>query len=106
MGYYVYNPLDESLQRYAVMPARPVQPTLAPVATPAPAVPEVTPAPQEPQGVTLETWQFYALCGAGGFLLLLVIILIISRSVENARRRRRAAQRRAERERARREQGL
>ena len=58
VGYYVYNPLDESLQRYAVMPARPVQPTLAPVATPAPAVPEVTPAPQEPQGVTLETWQF------------------------------------------------
>jgi len=106
VGYYVYNPLDESLQRYAVMPARPVQPSLAPVATPAPVEPAVTPTPQETQGIILEAWQFYALCGAGGFLLLVVIILIISRSVENARRRRRAAQRRAERERARKEQGL
>ena len=28
VGYYLYNPQDESLQRYAVMPARPTQPVL------------------------------------------------------------------------------
>ncbi len=98
VGYYVYNVADESLQRYAVMPARPISPTLPPEveATPAPEAPEATPAPVESE-LALRGWQVYAAAGLVALLLLIIVILVVSHAVEKKRRRRRAAQRRAER---------
>ncbi|NCB31172.1 MAG: hypothetical protein EOM66_07160 [Clostridia bacterium] len=96
VGYFVYNAADESLQRYAVMPARPVAPTLSPVATPAQELVEATPAPEvTAEGITLSNTAFYAVCGGGALLVLIIVWLAISRSVENARRKRRAAARKA-----------
>ena len=100
VGYFVYNAQDASLQRYAVMPARPVEPTLPPVATPTPAPVETTPAPELPEGITLSNPVFYAVCGGGALLILIVAWLVVSHSMETARRKRRAAERKAERERA------
>ena len=105
VGYYTYNPADESFQRYAVMPARPAQPTLPPEATaepvPATPVPEpATPAPEQTGKITVTGTVFYAVCGAAALLFLLVVAFVVLRLVEDARRKRRAAQRKAERERA------
>lgn len=111
MGFYYYNPLDASLQRYSVLPARPVQPQL----TPSPA-PTIAPAPTEAIVAEPETAQkegtitvpelyAYGLCGAVIILLLALIIVLASHAAEKKRRRERAAQRRAERECAEREKG-
>ncbi len=100
VGYFVYNAQDASLQRYAVMPARPVEPMLPPVATPTPVPVETTPAPELPQGITLSNTVFYAACGGGALLILIIVWLVVSHSMENARRKRKAAERRAQRERA------
>ncbi|MCE5236637.1 MAG: cohesin domain-containing protein [Clostridiaceae bacterium] len=103
VGYYVYNAEDESLQRYAVMPARIAQPTLPPV-TPNPA--DVTPAPQEsaapaPENtIAVNRVLFFAICGVGGLIVILTVAFLVLRSVEDSRRRRRAAARKAARERA------
>lgn len=103
VGYYVYNAEDQSLQRYAVMPARIAQPTLPPV-TPKPA--EVTPAPQAtaapaPENtIAVNRVLFFAICGIGGLIVILTVAFFVLRSVEDSRRRRRAAARKAARERA------
>lgn len=106
VGYYAYNPSDQSLQRYAVMPARPVQPTLPPgeaVETPAPA-PQQSLASAEAGTISVSAALFYAVCGVGALLLILFIVLLAIRAAEKKRRKERAAKRRAERERARRQE--
>ena len=106
VGYYAYNPSDQSLQRYVVMPARPVQPTLPPeqaIETPAPA-PQQAPAPAEEGAISVNATLFYAICGACALLLILLIVLLAIRAAEEKRRKERAAKRKAERERARRQE--
>lgn len=98
VGYYLYNPADESLQRYAVMPARPTAPTLPEVEETAPV--EEQPAEEEPvpgEGITLSKPVFYGVCGLAVTLLIAVIVMAISNAREKARRKRLAEQRRAER---------
>ncbi|HWR23585.1 MAG TPA: cohesin domain-containing protein [Feifaniaceae bacterium] len=101
-GYYLYNPEDESLQRYAVMPARPVQPPLPPAAqaTPAPERAEPAAAPAQPGVITLSKTAFYLICGGGALLLLAVAALLLIRFLEAKRRRRIMARRRAGQEHA------
>lgn len=97
VGYYLYNPQDESLQRYAVMPARPIRPTLPEdeeqLTEEEPSADEMQPD----QGITLSRPVFYGICGAGGVLAIAMAVMIISNAREKARRKRRAEQRRAER---------
>lgn len=108
-GFYTYSVEDKSLQRYAVLPARPVvvelTPSPAPLTTPAPE-PVAEPAAAPADGVTLSTVQFWALCGGAALLLVLLITTLISHSVEKKRRRRRALERRAAREREAAQQGM
>ena len=95
-GYYVYNPADESMQRYAVMPARPVEPTLPPeAAAPTPAPAAQTPASTPTKGITLSNAVFYVMCGGNVLLILGAILLAVSYMAENKRRKRRAAARKA-----------
>lgn len=106
IGFYVYDPIDQSLQRYAVMPARPLQPTPLPAAAPTPAPAAEMPTPIDTaftpvSGVNLTNLQFYILCGAAALLFLALIITWIVHGVEKSRRKKRAAQRRREREMAR-----
>lgn len=111
VGYYLYNPADESLQRYSVLPPAGPTPTLAPAApTPAPtaapsAAPDV-PGQNGERDVTLSKTAFWAICGGLGLLVCLVLLLLILRSAEKRRRRRRAAERRARRELQRRAQEM
>jgi len=104
VGFYAYNLDDESLQRYSVLPARPVQPTLqeqSPAAVPAtPSQTEGEGAEAGKEGLTLG---MPVLIAIGGVILLLIIVIVamaVSQARERARRRKRAAQRRAQRERA------
>jgi len=107
VGYFVYNVADSSLQRYAVMPARPAQPTLPPIATPQPV--EVTPVPQqtavpepiEDGTINVNAVLFYAVCGVAALLVIGFAALVVIRAVEDNRSRKRAAKRKAERDRAR-----
>lgn len=105
VGYYLYNPQDEAFQRYAVLPARPPQPTPAPAPAATPAAPQEAPG-EEPApggGVTLTMPQVYMALGGALLLVLIIVGLIVAHAVEKARRRRRAAQRKAERQRRERE---
>ena len=101
VGYYLYNPQDESLQRYAVMPARPTQPQL-------PQIEETAPVEEQPaeetatsifsgDGVTLPKPVFYGVCGLVVALVITIIAMAVSNAREKARRKRRAEQRKAER---------
>ena len=101
VGYYLYNPQDESLQRYAVMPARPTQPVL-------PEIEETAPVEEQPaeetatsmfsgEGVILPGPVFYGVCGLVAALVITIIAMAVSNAREKARRKRRAEQRRAER---------
>ncbi len=89
VGYYVYNAEDESLQRYAVLPARPAQPSLPPElqVTPAPAQVELPPSPEHANGIMLSKTAFYLICGGGALLLLAVAALLIARFFEKGRQR-------------------
>lgn len=104
-GFYYYNPEDESLQRYAVLPARPVQPELAEAAPGAPAQAPAIASDAQPAsdveaagGVPI----LYVLVLAGALLLVVIVLVVVlaSHAAEKKRRRERAAQRRAARERA------
>ncbi len=88
-GYYVYNAEDESLQRYAVLPARPIKPSLPPETqvTPAPEQAESTPIPEQANEFILSKTVFYLLCGGGALLLFAAVGLLIARSAEMKRRR-------------------
>ncbi len=104
-GFFLYNIEDESLQRYAVMPARPPQPSLPPespsLTEPQPAdAPEKAQAPETSGEIVLSKAVALVLFGSVVLLLLAVVGLLLLRAREKARRKRRAAQRRAERERA------
>ena len=100
-GYYLYNPQDESLQRYAVMPARPTQPVLPEVEETEPVEEQPDEEPTAPmfsgEGVTLPKPVFYGVCGIVAALVITIIAMAISNAREKARRKRRAEQRRAER---------
>ena len=98
-GYYLYNPQDESLQRYAVMPARPTQPVLPEAEETAPV--EEPPAEESVtgEGITLPRPVFYGVCGLVAALVITIIAMAVSSAREKARRKRRAEQRRAERKR-------
>lgn len=110
VGFFYYNPQDASLQRYAVLPARPVQPQLTPSPAPVPteAVETEAPveqAPAEKEGtITMPELYVYALCGAVILLIVILIIVLACHAAEKKRRRERAEKRRAERERAAKEQ--
>lgn len=99
VGYYLYNPQDESLQRYAVMPARPTQPVLPEAEETAPV--EEPPADESVtgEGITLPRPVFYGVCGLVAALVITIIAMAVSSAREKARRKRRAEQRRAERKR-------
>lgn len=104
VGFYLYNPEDESLQRFAVLPARPVAPTLAPTASPAPVeqtVPPATmPAEEAPDGgsIVLARPLFFLLCGAVFLFLSLFVTTVAVYAVREKRRERRARARMKERE--------
>ncbi len=84
VGYYIYNFEDESLQRYAVLPARPVLPSPLPEVqvTPAPEQAAPIPAPEQPNEITLSKTAFYLICCGGALLLLAVVGLLVARSFE------------------------
>ncbi len=88
-GYYIYNAEDESLQRYAVMPARPVRPSLPPEVqiTAAPEQAEASPISEPTNEITLSRTAFYLLCGGGALLLIAVVALLTARIYEKKRRR-------------------
>lgn len=89
-GYYIYSAKDESLQRYAVLPARPLKPSLSPEAQSSPApeqAPAVTPAPEQANEITLNKTVFYMICAIGAILLLAVAGLLIARLTHKKRRR-------------------
>ncbi len=104
-GFYLYNLEDASLQRFAVLPARPA---VTPPASPATPAPATEPVPQEtafvkdpaPGEIVLPRALFYAVCGAAALFLGLFVAGIVLRSAEDARRRKRAAERRRAREKA------
>lgn len=103
VGYYVYSEADKSIQRYAVMPARPVSPQLPAEAAPTPDLEEPAEQPESASGIS--PVMFYAACGAALLLLIALIAVIIKHSNEEKRRLERLAKRRAQRERERAEAG-
>ena len=95
VGFYIYSPEDESMQRFAVMPARPVQPDLPVEAEPTPEV-ETTPEP-EPAGFAASSTLFYAVCGVAAALAIALVIVLVSNAKKEAERKRRAAARKERR---------
>lgn len=99
IGYYYYNQEDESLQRYAVLPARPVvEEFTPPVATPAPVTDatQTDPAPQaKPESgvITLSSAIFYGVCGLCVIFLGLFIFVMVKTKLEKERRRQRILER-------------
>ena len=105
VGFYLYNPADEALQRYAVLPARPVvvEPAEAP-ATPAPeadATPAAeAPAPERGEGqMVIGSVLFYCVCGVAALSLAGLATVLIVNAAREKQRRARAAER-SNRERA------
>lgn len=97
VGYYLYNPQDESLQRYAVMPARPTQPVLPEEEETVPVEEQLPEEDISGEGIMLGKPVFYGMCGLVAALVIAVIAMAVSQAREKARRKRRAEQRRAER---------
>lgn len=102
IGFYYYDPEDESLQRYAVLPARP-EVTPPPPVTPSPPATPAAPQESAAQGaeaaadeIVLKRAVFFAVCGAAALFLGLFVTSLAVRSVEKARRKKRAAKRRKE----------
>lgn len=97
VGYYVFNAEDESLQRYAVMPARPLSPALPSQTPPAiPADPAATLPADENVGITLSPALFYILCSVTLLLLLAVAGLLVLRYGRQQQHKRGRAQRKAQ----------
>lgn len=74
VGYYMYNPQDESLQRYVVLPARPAPPA-APSAAPVETAPTIAPAqlPTQPPAQTGD-----AQTGNGAFYTVSAIAVLLA----------------------------
>lgn len=106
VGFYLYNPDDESLQRFAVLPARPAVTELEASPSPAPVeetVPPVTEsATEQPEGGSILVAKplFYLLCGAGVLFLALFVTSVTVHSVQERRREKRALARKKAREKA------
>lgn len=97
IGYYYYNQEDESLQRYAVLPARPVvEEFTPPAATPAPALDatqsDSQPAPEAHTGAITPAL-FYAVCGLCVVFLGLFIFVTVKTKREKELRRQRVLER-------------
>lgn len=92
-GYYIYNAGDESLQRYAVLPAPPVLETSQAQGEQAvneqPSTPglQASPAPGKEGEITLSSALFYAICCVGGLLVIALIWLLSARSAKKTRPR-------------------
>lgn len=108
IGFFYYSAADESLQRYAVLPARPeiVEPeaTAAPTAAPmdghdveTPPIPAEGAEGTATSSITVDQTLFIVICGAGALFLVLFVVSIVVHSVEESRRRKRMEQRRRER---------
>ncbi len=99
VGFFYYDPADEALQRYAVLPPRPAVQVPQPPA-PSPAAPLEEPPGKEPapSRLAVPPALFYALIAAAALFFALFLSMLILRHRENVRRERRAAQRRKARE--------
>lgn len=97
IGFYYYDPADESMQRCAVVRARPVEPTPSataqPTASQAPATQTPDAPPAEPTH-TISPALFYAVSGAAALFLILFVVSLVSHAAEEKKRRERAAARR------------
>ncbi len=99
-GFYTYSVEDSSMQRYAVMPARPVMDGAAPDDAAAPA----TPAPAPDEGADADSAKgadntlLYIMIAVAVLLAAALIYVILHHRREEQKRRERIARRRAERE--------
>lgn len=102
IGFYTYSVEDSSMQRYAVMPARPVIDTSAPseTAAPEPAEPAATTEPETPAANGADNTLLYIMIAVAVLLAAALIYVIVHHNREEQKRRERIARRRAERENA------
>lgn len=104
IGFYLYHPKDQSLQRFAVLPARPIVTPPAASATPAPVQQSLPPATQpvemQPDGgqILLTKTVFFALCATALTLLALLITTITLHALREKQREQRALARKNARE--------
>ena len=96
-GFYTYSVEDSSMQRYAVMPARPVMDTSAPAETAAPAA---TAEPETPAAGGTSNTLLYIMIAVAVLLAAALVYVIVHHNREEQKRRERIARRRAERENA------
>ena len=101
-GFYTYSVEDSSMQRYAVMPARPVIDTSAPAETaaPEPAEPAATAEPETPAAGGTSNTLLYIMIAVAVLLAAALVYVIVHHNREEQKRRERIARRRAERENA------
>lgn len=101
-GFYTYSVEDSSMQRYAVMPARPVMDTSAPAETaaPEPAEPAATAEPETPAAGGTSNTLLYIMIAVAVLLAAALVYVIVHHNREEQKRRERIARRRAERENA------
>lgn len=101
-GFYTYSVEDSSMQRYAVMPARPVIDTSAPAETaaPEPAEPAATAEPETPAANGADNTLLYIMIAVAVLLAAALVYVIVHHNREEQKRRERIARRRAERENA------
>ena len=101
-GFYTYSVEDSSMQRYAVMPARPVIDTSAPAETaaPEPAEPAATAEPETPAAGGTSNTLLYIMIVVAVLLAAALVYVIVHHKCEEQKRRERIARRRAERENA------
>ena len=101
-GFYTYSVEDSSMQRYAVMPARPVIDTSAPAETaaPEPAEPAATAEPETPAAGGTSNTLLYIMIAVAVLLAAALVYVIVHHKCEEQKRRERIARRRAERENA------
>lgn len=102
IGFYTYSVEDSSMQRYAVMPARPVIDTSAPAETaaPEPAEPAATAEPETPAAGGTSNTLLYIMIAVAVLLAAVLVYVIVHHKCEEQKRRERIARRRAERENA------
>lgn len=101
-GFYTYSVEDSSMQRYAVMPARPVIDTSAPAETaaPEPAEPAAMAEPETPAAGGTSNTLLYIMIAVAVLLAAALVYVIVHHKCEEQKRRERIARRRAERENA------
>lgn len=101
IGFYIYNKEDSSLQRFSVLPARPLGLTLPDGDIPTAPVekPDETPQPAqeaEKQQGGMSKIAFVAVCIAAGLLAVVLALVVVFNARREKLRRQRAARRRAQ----------